>query len=284
MQLFEQDDISPYVRVNFNTPAIIDAIVDDVNQKRLEEGVPQTELPSRPLPPHYTREPHSSSSTSFVKTAVAKRNLPSTTNVTFADTDTTLYKLSTKKLRSERPIEAQTKNISKHLQKVETQRLLLMISAILVRLTVKSSKTSPTTTSTVLLHNPQMVVYADFAKNFTRIFLLRSTRIKTFRKKVISAAMLYNSLLPYNFWGSEYLCSNSIRNRIPITTFDGITKTLYELVIGEDDILDPHISKALRPKNFLYKCHIGFLVGYTDTNNYNIYVSAEERKVIKPTI
>jgi hypothetical protein len=109
----------------------------------------------------------------------------------------------------------------------------------------------------------------------------------------MAAAMLYDSSLPHNFWGHAYLCATYIRNRIPITTIDGITKTPYELVTGEVPNIRhlrrwgckcyPHIPKALRPKDFSYKCHIGFLVGYTDTNSYNIYVPAE-RKVIKPTV
>ncbi len=69
---------------------MIDAIVDDINQKRIGEGVPQAELPSRPHSPKYTK-PQKTSSTSLSKTTVTKRNLPSIAKVTFADTVTAYW-------------------------------------------------------------------------------------------------------------------------------------------------------------------------------------------------
>jgi hypothetical protein len=92
MQLFDEEDIVPYDHVDFNTP---DVLVDHIKQKRIEEGVPKAELPSRPPPPRYTRNPPtngSPGSLSFepLMTHVSKRTLPSTANVTFADTSTTV--------------------------------------------------------------------------------------------------------------------------------------------------------------------------------------------------
>ena len=55
------------------------------------------------------------------KTAVTKRTLRSTANVTFADTDTALDNQSAKKSRLELAIAAQSKDIIKHLQKVGRQ-------------------------------------------------------------------------------------------------------------------------------------------------------------------
>ena len=101
---------------------MIDVLVANVNEKRIEEGVPQAEVPSRPPPPKYTK-PHkaaassSSSSMPVLKTTVTKR----TANVTFADTDTASDNQSAKKSRLELAIAAQSKDISKHLQKVARQ-------------------------------------------------------------------------------------------------------------------------------------------------------------------
>ncbi len=36
MQLLVKEDIVPYNSVNFNTPGMIDVIVDDINQKRID--------------------------------------------------------------------------------------------------------------------------------------------------------------------------------------------------------------------------------------------------------
>jgi hypothetical protein len=41
-----------------------------------------------------------------------------------------------------------------------------------------------------------------------------------------------------------------------------------------------HIPKAKRIKDFSYKSHIGYIVGYTNENGHLTYVSAE-RKVIQ---
>jgi histone deacetylase 1/2 len=49
----------------------------------------------------------------------------------------------------------------------------------------------------------------------------------------MAKAMLYDSSLPKNFWGYAYLNATYLRNRIPITTCDGITKTPYELWTGQ---------------------------------------------------
>jgi hypothetical protein len=127
MQLLVEEDIKPYVGVNFNTPAMIDAIVDDINQKRIEQGVPQADFLTRPPPPRYTRQSPSnrapdSSSFEPLMTYVTNRTLPSTANVTFADISTTVDDHSAKKKRLELAIIAvQEKDISKHLQKVGRQ-------------------------------------------------------------------------------------------------------------------------------------------------------------------
>ena len=109
----------------------------------------------------------------------------------------------------------------------------------------------------------------------------------------MAKAILFDSSLPPNFWGYAYLTANYLRNRIPITTGDGITKTPYELWTGHVPSVRhlrrwgckcyAHIPKAKRTKDFSYKCHIGYLIGYTDENSYLVYVPLE-KKVIKPTV
>ena len=109
----------------------------------------------------------------------------------------------------------------------------------------------------------------------------------------MAKAMLYDSSLPKTFWGYAYLNATYLRNRVPITTCDGITKTPYELWTGHTPNIRhlrrwgckcyAHVPKAKRAKDFTYKCSIGYLVGYTDENSYLIYVPLD-RKVIKPTV
>jgi hypothetical protein len=106
MQLLVEEDILPYNNVDFNTPGVIDVLVDHINQKRIKEGVPQAEFPSWPPPPRYTRQhPTNGSpcSSSFepLMTHVTKRTLPSTSNVTFADMSTIVDVHSAKKSRLE---------------------------------------------------------------------------------------------------------------------------------------------------------------------------------------
>ena len=92
------------------------------------------------------------------------------------------------------------------------------------------------------------------------------------------------------FWRYAYLNATYFRNRIPITTCAGVTKTPHELwTTGQVPNIRhirrwgckcyAHIPKAKRIKDFSYKSHIGYLVGYTNENGYLAYVSAE-RKVI----
>jgi hypothetical protein len=109
----------------------------------------------------------------------------------------------------------------------------------------------------------------------------------------MAKAMLYDSSLPKNFWGYAYLNATYLRNRIPITTCDGITKTPYELWTGQTPNIRhlrrwgckcyAHVPKAKRAKDFSYKSSIGYLVGYTDENSYLLYIPLE-RKVSKPTV
>ena len=109
----------------------------------------------------------------------------------------------------------------------------------------------------------------------------------------MTAATLHDSSLPRNFWGYAYLNATYLRNRIPITTRTGVTKTPHELWTGQVPNIRhirrwgckcyAHIPKAKRIKDFSYKSHIGYLIGYTNENGYLIYVPAE-RKVIKPTV
>jgi hypothetical protein len=108
----------------------------------------------------------------------------------------------------------------------------------------------------------------------------------------MAKAMLYDSSLPKTFWGYTYLNATYLRNRIPITTCDGITKTPYELSTGQTPNLRHlpvgmqvlrHVPKAKRAKDFSYKSSIGYLVGYTDENSYLLYIPLE-RKVSKTTV
>ena len=49
----------------------------------------------------------------------------------------------------------------------------------------------------------------------------------------MTAATLHDSSLPRNFWGYAYLNATYLRNRIPITTRTGVTKTPHELWTGQ---------------------------------------------------
>ena len=109
----------------------------------------------------------------------------------------------------------------------------------------------------------------------------------------MAKAMLYDSSLPNNFWGYAYLNATYLRNQIPITTCDGITKTPYELWTGQTPNIRhlrrwgckcyAHVPKAKRAKDFSYNSSIGYLVGYTNENSYLLYILLE-RKVSKPTV
>ena len=109
----------------------------------------------------------------------------------------------------------------------------------------------------------------------------------------LAKAMLFDSSLPKHFWGYAYLTATYIRNRVPTTTCDGVTKTPHELWTGQVPNIRhfrrwgckcyAHIPKAKRAKDFSYKCHIGYLIGYTAEASYLLYVPLE-KKVISPTV
>jgi hypothetical protein len=111
----------------------------------------------------------------------------------------------------------------------------------------------------------------------------------------MTAAMLFDAGLPKTFWGYAYLAATHVRNRIPTVTRDGSStpRSPYELWSGH--IPNIHylrrwgckcyvfIPKQHKTKNFPDKAMIGFLVGFTSTGSYDVYVP-EREQVIGPTV
>ena len=105
----------------------------------------------------------------------------------------------------------------------------------------------------------------------------------------MAATMLHESGLPTIFWGFAYQAATYIRNRIPTVTRDGRVHSPYEL--WNDKVPNirhlrrwgckcyAHIPKATLAKDFLPKCRIGYLVGYTEENSYLVWIP-ESKKVI----
>ena len=111
----------------------------------------------------------------------------------------------------------------------------------------------------------------------------------------MTAAMLFDAGLPKTFWGYAYLAATHVRNRIPTVTRDGSStpRSPYELWSGH--IPNIHylrrwgckcyvfIPKQHRTKIFPDKAMIGFLVGFTSTGSYDVYVP-ERELVVGPTV
>jgi hypothetical protein len=97
--------------------------------------------------------------------------------------------------------------------------------------------------------------------------------------------MLHESGLPKTMWVYAFTAATYIRNCVPSVLWDNTLKSPYELWHGK--VLSirhlrrwgckcySHISKALRPKNFSEKAHIGYLVGYTDEESYLVYIPSK---------
>ena len=111
----------------------------------------------------------------------------------------------------------------------------------------------------------------------------------------MTAAMLFDSGLPKTFWGFAYLSATHVRNRIPTVTRDGSStpRSPYELWQGHVPNIHylrrwgckcyVYIPKQHRTKTFPDKVMTGFLVGFTSTGSYDVYIP-EREKVLGATI
>ena len=105
----------------------------------------------------------------------------------------------------------------------------------------------------------------------------------------MAATMLHESGLPHVFWGYAFQAATYVRNRIPSVPSNGRLLSPYELWTNKVPSIRhlrrwgckcyKHIPKATQAKDFLPKCHIGYLVGYTEENSYLIWLP-EKRKTI----
>ena len=107
-----------------------------------------------------------------------------------------------------------------------------------------------------------------------------------------TAAMLFDSGVPKTLWGYAYLAATYIRNRTPTTYADNMS-TPYEKLHGKPPNVRhlrrwgckayPHTPKQLRTKEWIEKCEVGYLVNYSNTESYIIYIP-ERKKCTAPTI
>jgi hypothetical protein len=99
----------------------------------------------------------------------------------------------------------------------------------------------------------------------------------------IAATMLHKSGLQHVFWGYDFQAATYVRNRIPSVPSNGRLLSPYELwtkkvpsIIGHlrrwGYKCYQHFPKATQAEDFLPKCHIGYLVGYTEENTYLIWI------------